>query len=419
MNRYLPLVLVALITFVLVWFFLRFAAEEPGRIRGSGSPFVASSRDPVEDQVRDPVDHEGVVTRHQKLEGPKASLGRGALVVRAQLPGGRAPEVFEVSARPALPEPLRLDGSLHYGDIPAGSYEVSIHGEDLIPVVQRAVVIKAGEETDLLFKVVRGIHLKGVVLDAEDESPLAGVRIDFNGVVRTVSGPDGRFDVPQLMPRRCLDVIRLEGDRYDFQTYRGLLVPDPGDLRLMLGGGKGVLFGQINNASGQALPGDAYIQMTLPPLYDLRRRLPLEGMSSFRLENLYPGQFRIELHCPGGEFPMISQVVQIPEWQSDRLPEARVELTVTAGTRFEGRLIGSESHLAGLRFELRDIRNQVVAATRVGEQLDFRFANLEPGAYYPVLRMQIEEQRMPVIEIQAGQAVMQRNLDVGRRRWLP
>ncbi len=418
MKKTLPLVLVAALTFLLVWLVLRNADEDQPGLRPNRSPFAPSEIDPARLRVRDPAGFEGVVTRSEKIPDARREAGRGAIRITAVLPDGKEPEGLEVLAQPPLPAGARLDRGLRFDQVDVGSYRITVHGIDIVPVVQRAVTVKDGEVTELNFKVVRGIRPRGVVLDAEDDRPLAGVRIDFNGLARAVSGPDGRFDVPMLLPRSALDVISLEGDTYDFQKYRGLLVPDPGDMRLHLGGGKGILIGQIVNASGQPLPEDGLLRMTAPPLYDLRREIRLDGRTTFRLENLYPGEFRIELHCPGGEFPMTWQMVDIPNWEPDRMPEAAVELRLEAGATLEGRILGEPSHLVGLRFELRDRRNHKVSVARLEEGLEFRFRNLREGSYFPVLTTSNAEMRMPPVEIE-GLGTIRRDLDVKRRRWSP
>jgi hypothetical protein len=420
MKRTFPLLILAIVTFSLVWLFLQRDrdANDQVSLDDDERTFRSSGAEPFELRARDPKGHKGVEAKTVKIEkDDEVAPGEGRIFVSARLPGGTTPQELVVVCSPALPVFSVENGGWALDEVPAGRYSVSVLGGSIIPSALSSVVIEAGNETRLKFKVIRGIRPKGIVRDASDNTPIANVMVDFNAFASVKTDSAGRFAIEDLLPRTALDVITVGNEMYGTIPFRGLVVEDVGNMKLFLGGGKGVVHIEIVNATQKTIPKDAFLQVTLPPTFEIRRQIPLRGREILKLEKMYNGTFRFELHFPRGEFPTQRIVHQVPMWQADKAPVTQLRFVLRMGATLTGKFHGPTSFTSGMKLQLRDRRNHLVAETTVDKEGNYLLENLKAGEYVPVVIAGKKPHQLPLITIEPDR-VTKRDVDPLRKKWL-
>ncbi len=419
MTRILPLIILALVTFAVVWLFMQNPDTDGNevRLRERKSPFESNGREPFQLSQRDPKNHEGVEKESIPIPEEEVKQGFGKIVVLAKLPDGSTPQALRVVFKPDLPAPESVPGGFALDEVPAGRYTVSLLGGDIIPIPYRTVIVKDGKESRLKFKVLRGIRPKGRVLDASDNTPIANAKIDFNGMAQAVSDLEGYFAINKLIPRRALDVITVANEDYGSIPFKGLVIPDIGSMKLYLGGGKGVVHCEIITPTGEELPKNAFLRVTLPPLYENRREVQLEGRAHVTVRKMYQGTFRFELHFPDGEFPTQRQLVEIPGWTPVKEPVLEIRFILNQGITLQGKFKAPAKFTSGMVLQLRDLRNHVVAQAKVDPQGGYQIKNLDAGEYVPVVMSGGKPVgQLPLITIE-GSGVVNRDVDILRKKW--
>lgn len=420
MKRILPFIILFLVVFLLVWLFYQWnqnADIQPG-LNDDELTFGSSQVKPFELRERDPKDHQGVVKTSVKIAKEEATVpGEGSIYVSAHLPDGSSPQEVIVLCEPTLPAFAAADGGWRLEAVPAGRYNVSVIGGNLVPSALQSLEVEDGKELRLHFKVRRGVRPKGTVRDAADNTPIANAMVNFNGMASAKTDIDGRFAIEQLLPRTALDVITVGNDVYGTIPFRGLLVEDVGNMKLFLGGGKGVVHVEIVNATRKAIPQNAFLRVTLPPTYENRREVPLKGREVLKLEKMYSGSFRFELHFPDGDFPTQRIVHQVPMWQADKAPVTQIRFVLRSGATLKGSFKGPTSFTVGMKLQLRDMRNHVVAETTVDSKGNYRIDNLAPSQYVPVVVAGNVAHQLPLITIE-GDGVVDRDVDPQRKKWV-
>ena len=355
-----------------------------------------------------------VAEKVEDLPRGEVSEGRGALLVEAALEES-LPGELRIAMTPPAGSWDRLATGFRNDDVAPGLYRLTLWGGDIVPIATPAVEVQEGRLTRLAFDLARGVRPKGRVVLAIDGSPLPGAEVDFGGMARVVSDEAGRFACEQLVPRHALSTITVtKGGDWDRQVYKGLVISDPDDMTLALGGGQGTVVGEILNVSGRPDPERCLLRVTIPPLYQVRREVALEGSDTFRIENLYETEYRVELHFPQGEFPVAHHRVSLTTSE----PVAQVRFVLEGGCLLRGKMVGPEILLPGLGVELRNIRNEVVASCEADDEGRYALAGLSPGLYFPHVRSAGGTWHLPELEIAEGEREMVRDIDVLRHRFI-
>jgi len=103
-------------------------------------------------------------------------------------------------------------GTIDLGDIPPGTYDLSIRGAEFAELVRGGVVIRGGQTTDLgTIELSAGRTLVGKVVDGRGE-PVEGARIQLKGSQVTMSDHDGQFTLRGL-PAAATSVAALQQGR--------------------------------------------------------------------------------------------------------------------------------------------------------------------------------------------------------------
>ena len=414
MKKSLPILLLAVVTFLAVLIFLWLRGQDDDDLSpvDSDSPFSPRLHDPLEGTTPSRAERdEGAAARVEETTGDVAA-GRGQLEVIAALPDGQRPAELEVLVDPAGEAPDATDRGFLFAELATGRYQVTVHGGDLVPITRRAVAVEDGKKTVVEFAMVRGIRPRGRLEDALDKRRIANASIDFNGMAEVFTDENGQFELQQILPRSALKKIIVNSPEYDRQIYRELVITDPEDILLVLGGGEGQIVGEVVNSSGRPLPDRFEVRVTIEPLYHTRRSFFLEKATTFRIDNLYVAKYRLELHFPGGEFPtQYREVTMTPQE-----PHASVRINLEAGATLRGKLIAPAALGKGIVVELRNIRNEVMASTTMTDSGNYILRGLAPGKYFPTLRVGGMQDALPELVI-ADSGGLVKDIDVVRRRF--
>lgn len=414
MKKTIPILLVALITFLGVFLFLG-KWDEGDKTFGQSKTIETGAQDPL-DHVRVRRTDESQRITEEPLSPAAQAPQHGELVILTDGGSGLKPAGLQVVTTPSLDDLLETPEGFAQEKVDPAAYQITVWGGDIIPVTKRAVRVKAGHRTTLDLRLERGVKPRGLLLHALDRRPIAGATIDFNGAARIVTDSGGAFEIHQLLPKSALRVITIRHDQFDDQTYRDLALGDHRSLELFLGGDEGVIVAEIVNSSGRPIPERYVVKVTVEPLWDVRREFEVENLATFRVENLYLTRYRVEVHFPGGEFPALRELVKIP--RDTKVANVRLELTV--GGTLAGRFLAPlEDIVSGTKLELRDQWNKVVAECRADEKGAYRIAGLKPGRYHPCLVIGANVPRfLPALEVSEGETTINRDIDLMRGRFV-
>ncbi len=416
MKKTLPFLIVAVVGFLAVLAFLAFWHEEDSAdaFGRSDGPFQVKSRDPID--FAEPSRHRSRPSSVtvEPAESVSADTGRGSLVVTVRTMGGSRPDVLKARIDPAGEASDTLKDGFRWDDLKAGNYAVTVYGGDYVPVTRPGIPVEAGRLTRLEIPMVLGKHVRGRVVDALDKRPVPGAVVDFGGAVRVTTDASGRFEVDPLLSKRTLRRITITHPDYDRQVYRDMLISDTQELELPLGGGLGQIVGEVVNRSGRPLPNRYEVRVTIEPLYQTRRSIWLEGGAArFRFDHVYVTRYRVELHFPNGEFPTQYQYVELTGDE----PAQTMRFVLEKGTTLSGQCLGPKNVVAGLRIELRNLRNEVVAETRSDAEGGYAFLGLAEGRYFPVVNAGGNLLHLKALTLN-GRDDVRRDIDVLRGRFV-
>ena len=416
MKQTLSLLLIAALVFVAVLAFLFWkGGSDP-------APDGALGRQP---HAFDPLRQTSLREEAMRVVEPKVAplppeqmaripSGTGVLEVEARFEDGTRPDRLEVRLDPAVSDPRATSAGFEFDSVPEGRVQVSVFGGDMVPQTHRAVPIEAGKRTLLELTVQEGLRPRGLVRRAPGGQPIAGAVIDFNGLARASSDAAGRFECDQIIPRRGLSLITVDAEGFDRLVQRGLAIADPQDIVIEVGGGDGKVLGEIVNRSSRPIPENMEVWLTIEPLWERRRFQALSGATTFRFDNLYCFRYRVELHFPGGEFPTLYRTVEMTLAE----PEATTRFVLEDGATVKGRFLAPKDVVLGCGLELRNVRNEVMAETKVDAEGGYSLKGLAPGRYFPILKVGGMNRPMAEFDIAEGSGEIVRDIDVLKGRFV-
>jgi protocatechuate 3,4-dioxygenase beta subunit len=236
-----------------------------------------------------------------QVSDPQGRPLKGALVraeVEPQLWGGSAVETTDAEGRFELP------------GLDPGSYTVVARHADFAPGVVSGVAVDAEGRADLTIPLAVGAAVTGRLVDSE-ERPLAGrvAAQELAGqplprslveLLRTDTGPDGRFRIERVPPGSyALGAVapRFSGRRVEAEVSGREAVIDLGDIALEQGL---AIRGRVRTSSGTPVP-DADIRTGG---FDMMRggtfsETRSEPDGSFVLAGLLPGPTRVNVRAIG------------------------------------------------------------------------------------------------------------------------
>ncbi|MEZ6195448.1 MAG: carboxypeptidase-like regulatory domain-containing protein [Planctomycetota bacterium] len=428
MKQYLPLILAAVLSFLLVaWILGRSGASGGeddvgrGRTARSGSDSKLQSRDPrLEGESEGAARRDRPATRHREpldVEAGAEAATTGAILVVGRIAGLAPPELEVAILAPGggevgRSEP-REEGTLVL-DLEPGRYSVRARGGDIVPVIEHGVEVVAGQRTVLPLDLERGMRFAGRVMHADQKRVIPFARVEFVGFTAITTDSEGWFDTGRLFSRRALTKVRVSADGWDAIEYLQHQVPDPTDMRLYLGGGEATVRCRIENTTAVPLPENARIVLTIPPHEAVRRDVATGGRSLVEIPNLYPSLYRFELRLPDGD-------------TSSRFVEARIEsgpgvtevvFELRPGATLQGRFLGPAAVVGASRLELRQQRNEVVARVGPDSEGNFRLRDLPAGRYSVYVVDGAGERPVGPLEL-SGDEVLERDVDVLRKTLVP
>jgi hypothetical protein len=147
------------------------------------------------------------------------------------------------------------DGRVEWRNVPPGIYSVQVSADKYLPQPVPAAAVAKGTRTDVQVVLQRAMFFSGVVTEETQGRPIEGASIDFNGMMRATSGPDGRFKTAARVLPGALDVIRVHHPDYDSQHFLRMPITDIANIRLAMGRGKGTIEGRLVPIGRREAPG--------------------------------------------------------------------------------------------------------------------------------------------------------------------
>ncbi len=121
----------------------------------------------------------------------------GGIKGKVAFSDGEAPELFTVRWSLAPPTPFHGDGAFRVGEVPPGSYDVTVNGPGFMEKVVRDVEVKPAADTDVgTVTVEKGRSVSGRVLDANGQA-VAGATV-LAGQLVMGSGTDVKGGFPGM-----------------------------------------------------------------------------------------------------------------------------------------------------------------------------------------------------------------------------
>lgn len=182
-------------------------------------------------------------------------------------------------------------GTIDLGDIPPGTYDLSIRGAEFAELVTRGVVVRGGQTTDLgTIELSAGRTLVGKVVDGRG-APVEGARIELGGSSQvTMSDHDGQFTLRGL-PAAATSVAALhQGRGRSIAQAIAEGTADPAPVVLVLRG-----FGSVAGTITTPDPPQAHTMITMMPKGDpgqLRGARAADD-GSFRFAEVAEGQYLV------------------------------------------------------------------------------------------------------------------------------
>lgn len=330
----------------------------------------------------------------------------GIVAVEVATDDGMVPADVKIGLYPeAGARSVAGNGRVEFREVPPGIYTVQVSAEEYLPQPVPAVNVTRGTRTDVRVAMSRAVLFAGVVTDETQGRPIEGASIDFNGMMRAVSGPDGRFRTTARVLPAALDVIRVHHPDFDSQHFLRMPITDIANIRLAMGRGRGTIEGRLIPIGRRELPG-RFIARVLRPLegkdVEVRREIVVVGKDSFRIEGVYEGLYVLEVEFPGSALAGCRESFDLtaePERRKAfefRLPEG-ANVTGTASSR-----AGAN---AGVTIALVDADNHVRARAVTGASGAFAFEAVPAGEWRYRVDGRVPTTWSPPFVVEEGRSV--------------
>lgn len=313
-------------------------------------------------------------------------------------------------------EGREADGTFLVEDLPAGSYMVTVHGGEIVARVVRGLVVRSGEETAHTLDIERGVRPRGRVFDALTKNGIPHAVVVF-GDERLVADEHGQFASEPILPMSALRLITCSAADYDTIVFKQMVIPDPGDIQLGLGGGGGSLRVRLDRGGEGEAPKRVRARILINPAeWQVRRDHTFLFDEPIEFKNLFMAEYRLEVSFPDGEFPNVNLPFEIKPEKLD----VDVAVPLIVGPRVFGKLVGpKELTGAGFVVELVSMpRGVVVGKTETDAKGAYEFKNVRPGAYIARLVSAGTARQLPDIKIEPGSEDLERDIDVLRHVYI-
>ena len=263
------------------------------------------------------------------------------------------------------------------------------------------IIVRAGSElwgTDIRLRAAPVYRLRGVVLDTKgDPAPRVPVKATpvvetLPGDINIVSAEDGSFEFPALPDGEWVVSAEMEGGGGKVRAFAEAHLAgrdlDRVELHLSM---PFTLLGSVllDGSDGRGL--DKKIAIFLRPLVGASEGLPQGALNpdgAFKIENVYPGAYKIVATSPGQPFYLASLSMGDRDvlGQSVELASSVVPIKVVFESKGGGvRGAVEECGTATVVLKPQDSalqEPQFIQTARCGEDGRFDIANVRPGDYY-------------------------------------
>jgi protocatechuate 3,4-dioxygenase beta subunit len=245
--------------------------------RGPRGTEAAASASPVEVERRERAESEKPADAPPPSAAVPATTATVEVVVLAEgAPvAGATVELHEGALPPSPRATSGADGVARFTDVPPGNLDLLVRQDGFVRHDESDLLYKlaAGETRRVEVRLVPGVAVRGIVVDAATGAPLVGARLvcieggrDGEGcsssgssdvpLGETATNADGRFEFPHLPPQMLVTVsVRADGHA---RAERGFTIPTPGgevkslEFRLPA---ELVLRGEVTDPDGLPLAG--------------------------------------------------------------------------------------------------------------------------------------------------------------------
>lgn len=333
----------------------------------------------------------------------------GVVAVAVTTDDGIVPADVRVALFPEAGERVAGgDGRVEWRNVPPGIYSVQVSADEYLPQPVPAAAVAKGTRTDVQVVLQRAMFFSGVVTEETQGRPIEGASIDFNGMMRATSGPDGRFKTAARVLPGALDVIRVHHPDYDSQHFLRMPITDIANIRLAMGRGKGTIEGRLVPIGRRELPA-RFVARVLRPLegkdVEVRREVTVIGKDAFRIEGVYDGFYVLEVEFPGSSLAGCRE-----EFDLTREPEHRksFEWRIPETANVTGTAASRAGTNVGITIALVDVNNRVRARTVTGADGAFAFEAVPPGEWRYRVDGRVPTSWSPPFVVEDGRSVAHR-----------
>jgi len=260
----------------------------------------------------------------------------GSIVGRVQLSAGGVPAAFRVQAHPEAKEGqeragFRImignrpdedkvftdpSGSFRLDGVEPGTVTITVLSDGKAPARKTGLVVASDGVADAgTLTLTDGRTLRGRVIAAKDEAPIAGATISLsqpqgfmmamgrdNAAAAAITGVDGRFEIAGLEAK----TYSVDAGQIDYSPNSGRVeIPAEGavdELTIKLSRG-GIITGAVKDAQKQPVP-NAQIILTNPGRGSGPQTVSSGADGRYTFEKIPPGEY-IVMRAPSGGGPMM------------------------------------------------------------------------------------------------------------------
>jgi protocatechuate 3,4-dioxygenase beta subunit len=316
-----------------------------------------------------------------------------------------------------------VDGRHRIDGVASGRYVVEAGASGRAPGRVEGVEVPAsGESEEVLLELGPAAEVRGRVVRAEDDSPVAGADIVVNHAlggmpiapsdVRTTSAADGTFRLTDQAPGSLsLTVSHANYATAVLTRDASVEAGDPVVVRLSAGG---TITGTVYDERGRPMPAALIVATPVLALTD-RRQASTDGDGRFVLERLPAGTVNVLWILDADRGKMRIQPATVIEGETTEIEFHALE----EGAEVHGTVRGAGGPLAGavvslIPLEADGRRAESLRLTRTEEDGTYRMRGLPPGRFLLGVVHELTQTSLAVVVPAGGRVQRDVTLSTGR-----
>ncbi len=314
-------------------------------------------------------------------DGPDASATVGLITGVISPDDGSNPSGAQVTIQPSAGRLRWIDGGhFEITDVPPGYYIVGATLAGFAPQRPVDLHVEAGKQYSVDIPFEKGVYFRGRVVDDVYQRGIEGASVDFNGLARVRSGPNGSFEVTAAVSQKGLELITLSHDDFDRHTYVRHPFPEPNNLVLAMSRGPANISGRLVFADGAEMPQEFRVRVWRVPSTDfeeLRRERVFRDTRSFEIKGVFGGPMLLEV-----DFPGTARASRRVAFDLGRDTTKDFELFFDRAASIDGVFVGRGGNIARIPLVLLDGTNHVCGQVQTDDKGNFHFHSVAAGEYH-------------------------------------